>query len=163
MTAIAYTLFVFLLAVFALPIGERFGGDAFYDRGLFIAGIVSGASLLILLWKKRRQMTALKWMALVFILSIDIAFYFNLEIRLEEIHLINFSVLTILFKKALDHSSHPSLRSMVYAKAIALAVLVGSLDEFLQKFIPGRVSDLRDVGLCGVAALLGAGLAWISS
>ena len=158
-TAIFYTLFIFFLSLFALPIGERFGGDIFYYRGLLAAGIISGSILLMTLWKKRRKMGALKWAALIFIFSVYVIFYFTLQIRIEEIHLINFAILNILFQKAFASSGmEPS-----YGYAAGLSVFIGCSDEFLQKFIPGRVGDWHDVGLGVAGALLGAALTRVTS
>ena len=103
-------------------------------------------------------MIPLKWILFLLILSIYTGFYFTLPIPLEEIHLINFSVLTLLYKKAFENSGRGQ---HIYWKALVLTVFIGSLDEFIQKFIPGRFADWHDIGLCLIGALLGALLAWI--
>ena len=157
-TAILYTVFIFFLSVFALDIGKIFGGDIFYDYALNIAGILFISGLLVLFGKKYRQMTGLRWLALAGVLSVYACFYFNLENKIEEIHLINFSLLTILYKKAFENSRCPQ---HAYWKAGAVSIFAGGLDEFIQRFVPGRFAQWHDVGLCLVGALLGVGLAWI--
>ena len=157
--AILYTLFIFSLGIFALPLANLlFGGDSIYHRLFPLLCLLFAAILLVLLWKNRKQMTPLKWMAMALMISVYALFYYNLDVRLEEIHLINFAVLAILFKKAFESSRHPG---QAYWKAIALAMLVGGLDEWIQLFIPGRFAQWHDVGLCFLGAALGTLLCWI--
>ncbi len=159
-TAIFYAVFIFILSVFALPAAAPFGGQNIYDRTLpWICGLFAGGVLLFL-WKNRTVLSRLKQCVLFFIFAVYALFYFKLEFRIEEIHLINFAVLTFLFIKSLKASS---AAPPIAWKASALTVLIGASDELLQKFIPGRVADWRDIGLCVIGVTLGNGLTWIFS
>lgn len=157
-TAIFYALLIFLLSFFALPWGERLGGYSFFYSMLRTAGIICGAALLLFVWKNRRNMTVSRGLALSAVLLVYAFFYFNMRFPVEWIHLINFAILAILLKKAFECSSGTP---HVYKKAAALTVFFGSVDELLQKFIPGRFADWHDVGLCIAGALLGCTLAWV--
>ena len=70
-------------------------------------------------------------------------------------HLSEYLLLGLLLVRALRATlrvSRPLFAAMI---AIALVVMVGTADEFLQSFIPGRQSDVFDV----VADVLGGAIA----
>ncbi len=81
---------------------------------------------------------------------------------LERSHLFEFGLLGVLLHDALAErrSADPGVPSPAVAAVVATAVL-GWLDEAVQAAVPGRVYDLRDVGvnaLAGFVAVIGRGL-----
>ncbi len=73
--------------------------------------------------------------------------------RLERIHLPEYAVVTWLAWRAIDPDGRRGRRG--YALALLLAVAIGWGEELLQRFVPGRVYDLRDVAANALGALLG--------
>lgn len=86
------------------------------------------------------------------------AFYFTLSYAPEKLHILNFSVMGIIFYKFL--SPHMRIKRAVI-KSLLFTILVGSIDEFQQKWIIGRSSTVHDVFLCVKGAVLGVTIAWI--
>ena len=86
------------------------------------------------------------------------AAYFPLSYAPEKLHILNFSVMGIIFYKLFS----PLMRvKRAIARSLLMTILVGTLDEFLQKWIVGRSSNFHDVFLCIEAAFLGVTIAWI--
>ena len=69
----------------------------------------------------------------------------------ESFHFIEYGVLTLLFYRAWRPIDDPS----VFVLPALAALLVGTLDEWLQWFVPSRVGEMRDVVLNGVAIACG--------
>ena len=86
------------------------------------------------------------------------AAYFPLSYHLERLHILNFSFMGIIMYKTF--SPFMKLRQAA-GLALVITITIGSIDEFLQRWVPGRSSNLHDVLLCVQAAFLGVALAWI--
>jgi hypothetical protein len=87
---------------------------------------------------------------------------------LERTHLFEYGLLAVLLHEALverrSSGAGPSRPAVV---AVVVASLLGWLDEVVQALVPGRVYDLRDVGVnalaAGVAVAIVVGLRWARS
>jgi hypothetical protein len=69
----------------------------------------------------------------------------------ERFHFVEYGLITLLFYRAwrpLDDGS-------VFLLPVLASLLVGTLEEWLQWFIPGRVGDMRDIFLNGAAIVCG--------
>jgi hypothetical protein len=69
----------------------------------------------------------------------------------ERFHFVEYGLVTLLFYRAwrpLDDGS-------VFVLPVLAGLLVGTLEEWLQWFIPGRVGDMRDIFLNGAAIVCG--------
>jgi hypothetical protein len=69
----------------------------------------------------------------------------------EHVHFIEYGLITILFYRAWREQADPS----AFALPVLAALLVGTLDEWLQWFVPVRVGEMRDVLLNLVAISCG--------
>jgi VanZ like family len=69
----------------------------------------------------------------------------------ERFHFIEYGLVTLLFYRAF----HPLGDASPMVLPVLAGLLVGTLEEWLQWFIPGRVGDMRDVFLNGAAILSG--------
>lgn len=86
------------------------------------------------------------------------AAYFPLSYAPEKLHILNFSFMGIIFYKFFS----PLMRvKRAIVRALLITILVGTLDEFIQKWVPGRGASVHDVLLCIEAAFLGVTIAWI--
>lgn len=88
-----------------------------------------------------------------------IAVYFMLFLRLglpERSHVIEYSVLAIFIHNAIKERF--SLRNIAMIKlafaAFIITLLIGTIDELIQLFLPHRVFDVVDILFNGLAALL---------
>jgi hypothetical protein len=70
----------------------------------------------------------------------------------ERVHFIEYGLLALLFFRACREREEASLLAIPVLASIVVAVL----DEWFQWFVPGRVGEIRDVGLDAVA--IGCGL-----
>jgi VanZ family protein len=69
----------------------------------------------------------------------------------ERVHFVEYGLITLLFYRAWKPRDDASM----FLLPIGAGIAVGTLEEWLQWFIPGRVGDMRDVFLNGVAILCG--------
>lgn len=69
----------------------------------------------------------------------------------EAMHLVQYGLLAALFHRAFAH--RPDASALVLPALFG--ALTGVVDETVQWFVPGRVGELRDVALDGVAVLCG--------
>jgi VanZ family protein len=72
------------------------------------------------------------------------------------VHFVEYFVLTAVLLWALNEGFDKSVILPVRAAAFILALFYGITDEFHQLFVPGRISDLKDIAvdLAGVIAAL---------
>lgn len=87
---------------------------------------------------------------------------------LERTHLFEYGLLAVLLHEAfLERTSSGAGPSRPAVVAVVVASLLGWLDEVVQAPVPGRVYDLRDVGVnalaAGVAVAIVVGLRWARS
>lgn len=86
------------------------------------------------------------------------AAYFPLSYAPEKLHILNFSFMGIVFYKFFS----PLMRvKRAIVRALLITIFIGTIDEFIQKWIPGRGASVHDVLLCVEAAFLGVTIAWI--
>jgi len=99
---------------------------------------------------------ALAWAAVIFYLSsqpgTDKPMLFPLQDKL--LHAIVFGILGFLGMGALEAAAHGYHRWQVWLIA-GLVTLYGILDEFHQRFVPGRTADVFDVMADVAGGLLG--------
>ena len=112
--------------------------------------LAAGLGWLVLVKKDRRPLTFL------FLSNVAIAYFLAVstlaDVPVERIHLIEYGVLALLAVRATRHHFDGWL---AYGVAMSLVFDAGFLDEVIQKFIPDRVYDPRDVMTNAVAGLLG--------
>ena len=91
----------------------------------------------------------------LFTLALLAGFYAgSFEIIEERTHLIKYGTLAVLLCR--DNSNRPPFATVIMA--ISGVLWVGSLDEIVQSFTPGRVGDVRDVWFNLVGGLFGVAL-----
>jgi len=69
----------------------------------------------------------------------------------ERVHFVEYGLITLLFYRVW----RPRGDASMFVLPILAGIAVGTLEEWLQWFIPGRVGDMRDVFLNGVAIVCG--------
>ena len=69
----------------------------------------------------------------------------------ERVHFVEYGLITLLFYRVW----RPSGDASMFVLPMLAGIAVGTLEEWLQWFIPGRVGDMRDVFLNGVAIICG--------
>jgi hypothetical protein len=69
----------------------------------------------------------------------------------ERFHFVEYGVLTVLFHRVWRQRHDPGALVL----PLTAAFIVGTLDEGVQWFVPGRIGEMRDVWLNGVAILCG--------
>lgn len=150
-----YSLWILSLAFLALPLVSWLEERYFYlplfpgIYAVFFSGLAFAA------WKNRRGLNKKRYLGLTGIVFLYLFFYHRLIFWIERFHLINFSILVILFHQALSRIPSAKRRGL-YAALLTLAI--GLLDEGLQHFVPNRTADLRDTGLCLLGIFLGLSL-----
>ncbi len=78
-------------------------------------------------------------------------------------HAITYSILGGLILRAFAGARWLGVTVARSAKALAIASVYGLSDEFHQSFVPGRVSDVRDLAADVLGALVGVLLVWACS
>ncbi len=69
----------------------------------------------------------------------------------ERVHFVEYGLITLLFYRVW----RPRGDASMFVLPVLAGIAVGTLEEWLQWFIPGRVGDMRDVFLNGVAIVCG--------
>jgi hypothetical protein len=147
-------------AIYAsLPVGPRVGlavlrttvGSWVLGPGLTVAA-VAGAGILIVTLRRRG---APRWTYATIAgagVAYALAFAWLRAQQLERTHLLEYGIVAWLAWRALE----PMIPGRVagYAAAAVLASAVGWGDELLQRIVPGRYYDLRDVAMNALGAVL---------
>jgi hypothetical protein len=138
---------------------SAFVGDAAPGNYALVLGIgVGGAALvavgLAMFTVRERRRERYAWIALALALAIGYGFVARTGVAdvdaAERFHFVEYGVLAVLFYKAWQRSSDGAL---IVLPVIA-GFIVGTLEEWLQWFVPGRVGEAKDVllNLISVAA-----------
>ncbi len=130
-----------------LNLGQRDNLDIFIWIIFFIFGII----LIIYLIKLEINFLRLILAIILFGLGILYAFTMNKFIS-ERIHLIYFGIIGFLFTK--DNLEESNLITIIYT--IIWAMLIATLDEIFQSFLPKRVGDVRDIMFGTLGGLWGS-------
>jgi len=91
------------------------------------------------------------FLALVLLAGVTGAMILGLAIPEERIHFIQYGLMALLARRALEWHWQPWQQ---YVGAFLIAAGAGWVDELIQGLLPNRVYDLRDVAINAVAALL---------
>ena len=78
-------------------------------------------------------------------------------------HALAYGVLAVFMLRALADTRWDGVTIRTTLAAFCLTLLYGLTDEFHQWFVPGRVSEWRDVFADAVGAVLGTGAVWVWS
>lgn len=125
---------------------------------LSLAALFVAAAAAVAVWMRRRGATRLEWLALGGIGAVYAALLERMTIVQERLHLLEYGLLALGFRAALDarrrSGAGPAGAWSVPAGAWALTAAAGWLDEGIQAVLPNRVYDLRDVGFNALAGAL---------
>ncbi len=113
--------------------------------------LIFGACLLLMIRRKILDV----WRYVVFI-GVLTAYYFTSKGVVapeEKIHFFEYGLVGILFFRALE--LHFQNRNGLFTLAFLVGSLAGLIDELIQKTLPNRVYDIRDVGLNAFSVALG--------
>ena len=154
-------LVLYVAAIYgSLPFGPRLGtrvvrsapGAWLLGPGLPLLALAGAALLAVALW--RRRAPAWAYAALVVSgIAYAVAFSWLRAQHLERTHLPEYGIAAWLAWRAIDPLARGSLGS--YAAAAVLAAAIGYGDELIQRVLPGRVYDVRDVAMNALGAVLG--------
>ena len=75
-------------------------------------------------------------------------------------HGLAYALLAVLTVRALARGRRAGVGAATLVGAWLVATIYGVTDEWHQSFVPGRMSDVRDLLADGVGAALGLGLVW---
>ena len=128
------------------------------DEGVLVAAfalgmVLVGATVVVLGLRKRPGAAEIG-------IALGIAAaYFMVMLRMalpeERTHLIEYGVVAVFIHEALKERARQGRRVPIPALfAIAAASAVGTIDEFIQAFIPSRVFDPEDILFNSLAALM---------
>lgn len=153
--ALAASLAVILSAPFAQQIftevGNRWPGQ-FRAIGIGATAVPAGAALLVALFRIRNRRPA-RYLALASSIALGGGYILLSGLSFaESFHFVEYGVLGFLFYRVWRRAEDVSLIVL----PMLAGTIVGTLDEWVQWFVPIRAGEARDVGLNGVA--LGCGL-----
>ena len=151
----------YVVAIYAfLPYGPVLGkavagtpvGAWLIGRGLLVLVGVGATALLVVLRRHRAPVWAYGVLALA-ALGYALALSWLSAQRLERTHLPEYGIAALLAWRALVPLASSTVGA--YAGAACLGAAIGWVDELLQKLVPGRVYDPRDIALNALGAILG--------
>ncbi len=150
-----YTLSIYAFLPFAANLWAyllRNCGKKVNYLGVVFAAVLGIYFLLNLILKKRERVVS-RYIAFFFISLASIALfkYFCVS-GSEQFHLLMYGVLSAVVFWAMKLHVRTN---RIYIYAILLVFLLGTIDEFIQMFLPSRVFDVRDIYMNWVSASLG--------
>ena len=77
------------------------------------------------------------------------------------LHALVFGVLGVLVLGSMKTSSRGVYTPGQALIAVVLVTLYGILDEFHQRYVPGRSAELLDIAADAVGGIIGVGIAWV--
>lgn len=133
----------------------RFPGQ--FGRIIGAIVVISVAGALFAALKRIRDRRAPRYAALILALGIAAAYTYAARTgdpqvdAVERFHFVEYGLITLLFYRAW----RPAADVSVIVLPLLAGLLVGTLEEWFQWFIPARVGDVRDIFLNGVAIACG--------
>ena len=105
---------------------------------------------------------AIGWATAIFILSSQVGDALPpLLSGLDKLlHALVFGVLGVLVLGSMKTSSRGYTPGQAWI-AVGLVTLYGILDEFHQRYVPGRSAELLDIAADAVGGIIGVGIAWV--
>lgn len=153
-TALIYST-LYVAPKFFLVLSRIFGPSL--GRALSIAIALIPLVFFITFYRKVKSRSAAFYLALAAIAAIYAVILFRYTpIVAEKMHLVEYGFLSYLVLRALRQDVKS--RFLKYAYAIMIVAAVGYCDELIQRFLPNRVYDIRDVALNAVSGILGLSL-----
>jgi len=73
-------------------------------------------------------------------------------------HFIEYGVFVILLLRAFSHPPISSRVIVLYAFAVIVSIVFAGLDEYHQKFVPGRTADLYDLAADSLGIFVGSAI-----
>jgi len=125
---------------------------------LSLAVLFAAAAAAVAVWMRRRAAGRLEWLALAGVGAVYAALVERMTILQERLHLLEYGVLALGFRAALEaRRRRGALGGSAGRAAVGawlLTALAGWLDEGIQGLLPNRIYDLRDVGFNALAGAL---------
>lgn len=151
---ILYTLLIFLtLPVLPKVWGFLFGGLKDIGRYIDIIYLIIASGIFIYLFLKKTKPVIYIWLFLM--VGVSIYLLKMVETSAEKVHLVEYGFLGYIILYALRQHNHPKA---IYLKAAILAIIIGCLDEYIQKLLPNRYGQIRDAVMNIVFSVVGLGV-----
>jgi len=123
---------------------SRFLGHAGYRIFMNVAVALPVITVLVLFERRLIRRKSLVYLGMAAVLAGYAYILYTTPITADKTHLIEYGILTYLALRFMRGVKPRALRVLV---VIAIVFTVGYVDEFIQKFVPGRVSSFEDVML----------------
>ena len=122
---------------------------------LFVSGMVITATVIIIHGSSgfSNKLDLVIWLGII---GVSVLLFFRLGAH-ERSHLMEYGILAVFVHKAFLARNEQVHTILIGLKAFSLVVLIGLLDEGLQRLIPTRVFDWQDVAFNCLAAMLAIG------
>ena len=127
-------------------------GSAFFTYAVLAVILAAFGALVYLLAYKFRVRSTSQYLWLFSCAGLYI--YFTIALRKhpeEAVHFVEYGLLSYFFFRALSVKIHDW---KIYITVMLFVTFVGTVDEFIQWLMPGRVWDYRDVGINALASVI---------
>ncbi len=156
--AFGHTLFTMVFPLVSVPLAVWLNKRKLFDSFIALFAVPFFSIVAYYSYKRWKLIKPNRRWVLVTAAALYAAAYIPLEYHPERLHILNFSFMGVIMYKTFS-----PLMKLRYAVVLSLAfiITVGTIDEFLQRWVVGRSSTFHDVSLCIEGAFLGVTLAWI--
>jgi hypothetical protein len=118
-----------------------------------VSALFIASALFVLILEIRSGFKRWKVIFSLAVVTVAILFAWNLPFFVERIHVMQYGLMGWLVARDLGKNDKSLAR--LFFRAILIVLLIASLDEILQKFLPYRVGDIRDVITDAVGGIFG--------
>ena len=101
-------------------------------------------------WVYQKRYKAKKFLLIISPLILLTYLSLSLDVWVERIHFVEYAFLGLLISRVVNVTK---LHSIIFSGC--LVILIGTVDEIIQWFLPNRFGDLRDVFMNSVGGLSG--------
>ncbi len=124
----------------------------YFNLSVIIAFLMILSFVLVYIIKNREDYGISQYLWFAFISCLYGLVIYILDVPEEQIHFIEYGILSALIYVALTHDIHNNV--YVYFLSIHIVFAFGAVDEVIQGILPNRMFDIRDIIMNGISGIL---------
>ncbi len=124
---------------------------SYFQPSVTILFFIILSSILFYIISNRERYSVSQYLWFSFICCLYGLVIYILELPEEQVHFIEYGILSALIYVALTHDIN---NRSIYFLSVLIVFVFGAIDEAIQWVLPNRVFDIRDIVMNGIAGIL---------